>query len=182
MAQEIARRTADLVTARQQGALTPSLPQALRRVLAFGIYDAMIPVEHGGGIVRREQRDWDPPRIDAGTHQAASAARDALLDHLCAIDEARLGAAIGKLRSHRWRYNAVAHSAAVELALSADWIEDLCEYPEWAIEEAFRTWRRTYDEYPTIAGIRRLCEAAVAEDRLSLRLITKLLSAQRMAA
>jgi len=45
------------------------------------------------------------------------------------------------------------------------------------LDRACAEWRRTQNWRPTIADMRRLCEAEVAADRRTLRQLTKLLEA-----
>ncbi len=163
----------------QEGALTPSLPQALLRVIESGVRSITLPTERGGGIVLHERLDWIPPAVDEHMRDVALYAYDALLEHLEAIDEARIAPIIGRLKAHNWRYSRRVSGEIAEEILDIDWTEDLCEFPEWAINRACREWRRTQEDAPTIAGIRRLCEEAVSDDRRSLRLLRRLLDAQQ---
>jgi hypothetical protein len=162
-----------------EGALTPFLPPALLRAIESGVRPIILPTERGGGIVLKERLDWNPPKIGPESIQAAHSACDALLDHLESIDEARIPLIIGRLKAHNWRYSRRVGSESVETILDIDWIEDLRDFPEWAINHACREWRRTQEEAPIIAGIRRLCEEAVADDRRSLRLLRRLINAQQ---
>ncbi len=158
-----------------EGALTPSLPPALQRVIASGLTALPIPQEQGGGCVLRERLDWNPPAIDEHLRDQAEAARDALLEHLESIEEGKLAIIVSRFLAHRWRGRVEEAGDLMQQGLLIDWIEDLCSYPEWAINSAFRTYRRTQAWHPTIADIRALCEEEVAEDRRSLRLLSKLL-------
>ena len=54
----------------------------------------------------------------------------------------------------------------VEQMVALDWAEDLDEFPNWAIDQAARTWRRTKKWRPSIAEMRALCKEACAQERL----------------
>ena len=177
MGRELTRPGA-LILPQHEAALTPSLPQALLRVIESGIRSITLPTERGGGIVLHERLDWTPPAIGEHLRDVALYAYDALLEHLEAIDEARIAPIIGRLKAHNWRYSRRVSSEVAEEILDIDWTDDLAEFPEWAINRACREWRRTQDEAPIIAGIRRLCEDAVADDRRTLRLLRRLLDRQ----
>lgn len=161
-----------------EAALTPCLPPALRRVIESGMQSDTLPTALGGGIVLHERLDWLPPIVDEHLRGIAAMAYDKLLEHLEAIDEAKIPLIIARLKAHNWRYSRRHGSEIAEADLDIDWVEDLCEFPEWAINRACREWRRTREEPPIIAGIRRLCEDAVRQDRMSLRLLRRLLDVQ----
>jgi hypothetical protein len=136
----------------------------------------MVDPDQGGGVIVRERLDWEPAPVDEHMAGLASDAMDALMDHLTPIAPEVLGPAVSKLLAHRWRFQAREQvSDLMQEALLVDWIEDVGEYPAWAFHAAAREWRRTREECPTIAGMRALCEEAVADDRRSLRLIGRLL-------
>lgn len=160
-------------------ALTPSLPPALQRVIASGLTAFPIPPEQGGGCVLRERLDWTPPAIDGQLRDLAEAAREALLNHLESVEEDRLAIIIARLLAHRWRGRSEEAGDLMQQGLLTDWVEDLAAFPEWAIHAACRTYRRAQAWHPTIADILALCEAEVAEDRRSLRLLSKLLRKDR---
>jgi len=136
-----------------------------------------VDAERGGGVIVRERIDWVPPAQPAHIVKLAEDARRALIEHLSPWDARILGPSVSKLLAHRWRQKPEVVSAEMHEALIIDWIEDLGEFPAWAFHDAAREWRRTQQWCPTIADIRRLCEAAVADDRRTLRLIERLLAA-----
>jgi hypothetical protein len=168
----------EMPTERRGAALTPLLPPALRRVLAFAIEAQAVAVEAGGGVRIVERPDWTPPSLDDETRGSAESWRRRLDRHLVPADPERLGFAVGRLLAHRWRGRAEELSEGAQQAILTDWIDDLGEFPLWAVDEAMRTYRRTEEWAPTIAAIRRLCEAEVSEDRRTLRLLGKLLAGQ----
>ena len=166
-----------------KGALTPSLPPGLRRVLGSGLTSVAIDAEAGGGVRFYEKPDWDPPALTDEARRTAEEARDLLRANLApgGDDPEALGLRIGRLLAHRWRGRREETSAAVEEALIIDWIDDLGEYPLWAFDQAAQTWRRKEEWHPTIAGMRALCEEAVADDRISLRMLDRLLMPTALA-
>lgn len=159
------------------GALTPSLPQDLRRVLALGVDSKIVDAEKGGGVELIDRPDWVPPPIDDMLNSQAKLFQQQLEGHLAPADGGRIGFAVGKFLAHRWRGRQDDISPEVQEALILDWVEDLAEMPMWAIENAIREWRRTQSWAPTIADIRIRCEREVEDDRRSLRLIERLLRA-----
>lgn len=182
MAQDLTPMPTALIIRPRAGALTPSLPPALRSVLEEGTYARILPAERGGGIELAEQPDWQPPAIEDQLQDVAVAAQEALVAHLEAVDEGMLSLIVAKLLAHRWRGRSEGIAPQVQEALLTDWTEDLEEFPRWAIDKACRDYRRREAWHPTISDIRELCEAAVAEDRRSLRLLERLLAAQRRQA
>ena len=45
------------------------------------------------------------------------------------------------------------------------WMDDLSEYPEMTVVEAFKSARRSFQRFPTISALRDLCGADVADRR-----------------
>lgn len=85
----------------------------------------------------------------------------ALLESLCApVDRGWLLARVLALLSH---YKQEANPSQVEAMIAEDWVDDLGEFPAWAVEEAARRWRRTRKFRPAICEIRGFAEAAVEE-------------------
>jgi hypothetical protein len=85
----------------------------------------------------------------------------ALLDSLCGpADRPWLLSRVLALLSH---YRQEANPPQVEAMVAEDWVDDLGEFPAWAIEEAARRWRRTRKFRPAICEIRGLAEDAVEE-------------------
>jgi len=176
----VAHRTAAPAVQRRPGpeeGLTPYLPPELRQALAFGTRTVTIDPAYGGGVRVEELRAWEPEHPSDELRDMAEAARQSLLVHMQTMPNDRLGFEIGLLLAHRWRNRPDDILPEVQEALIVQWIEDLREFPAWAIMAAIRDWRRHQEWHPTIAGIRRLCEDAVAEDRRTLRLIERLLAA-----
>ncbi|MEI8393214.1 MAG: hypothetical protein WCF85_00660 [Rhodospirillaceae bacterium] len=70
--------------------------------------------------------------------------------------------------------------AAVEAALAEDWLDDLGEFPQWAIDDACRAWRRDPVKFrfrPYPGDLRKLClervEAAVNLRQRTARLLAR---------
>lgn len=150
-------------------------------MLASGLTTTAIDPEKGGGVILHERQDWEPTGVAPELLAEARSTLLKLVDNLRGMaetDPETLSMMIGRLLAHRWRGRAEDASDLMREALIIDWIEDVGEYPAWAIEAAMREWRRNEEWAPTIANIRRLCEEQVSDDRRSLRLIGRLLAAQ----
>lgn len=66
----------------------------------------------------------------------------------------------------------------VHAAVSSDWLEDLQEYPAWAISEARTEWRQNNKRKPTPGHMRELCNKAVSKDKAMLRQCVMILDAR----
>ena len=155
------------------GALTPALPLGLRQVLNTGLETRFTD---SGDLFWVERTDWAVPPISEAGRESAKHWLVLLEQNLEPVDPAELGVAIGVFLGHRWRGRDDEMSPVVRKAIHGDWIADLAEYPQWAVSAAMQTWRRTERWAPTIADIRGLCEAEVAQDRRTLRLLNRLLA------
>ena len=74
--------------------------------------------------------------------------------------------AIVTLLTHYYVADLPAHLHA---AISSDWLEDLGEYPAWAISEARKEWRQNNKRKPTPGHMVELCNKAVSKDKAMLR-------------
>jgi hypothetical protein len=160
--------------------LTVHLPQLWQQVLASGLDSTVVDIAAGGGVVLREKLDWIPPQIPKYMREQLSEWIEAGQRVLTPWSPVLLGQAIGKLLAHFER-SAGSDQRDPDLleAMMVDWIEDLGEYPRWAVEDAAREYRRTEKKWkPTIAVMRELCEDRVKADRRTLRMLAKLRDAQ----
>lgn len=136
-----------------------------------------------GTMHRVERAQWTPPGVtDPANLEMARHWQTLVFNHLSPVAPDRLGMMLAVFLAHRWRGRAEADQEMVPQlreAVAGDWIDDLCDFPEWAVAAALRTWRRAEEWHPTIAGIRRLAEAEVADDRRTLRLLNRLLEGAR---
>ena len=142
--------------------LVAALPQPLRDVLESGLVErrARFSNDAFDGIAER----WLPPP-DLSARQSAMAQR--ALDEmersiLAPVEPSHLLGRMLALLSH---FPAKGHTPEVEQLIAMDWVEDLGEFPAWAIDHAARTWRRTKKWRPSIAEMRALCEEACARER-----------------
>ncbi|CAO3360403.1 hypothetical protein [Azospirillum melinis] len=151
--------------------LVAALPEPLREVMAAG------RLEHrprfGDNGFDGLSEIWSPP-TDVTARQAAMA-QWALADLegsvLAPAEPDRLLGRILALLSH---YPAKGLTPEVEQLVAMDWVEDLGEFPGWAIDQAARSWRRTRKWRPSIAEMRALCEEACATERQLAERLRKL--------
>ncbi|WP_193548398.1 hypothetical protein [Azospirillum palustre] len=151
--------------------LVAALPEPLREVLAAG------RLEHrprfGDNGFDGLSEIWSPPA--AVTARQAAMAQWALADLegsvLAPAEPDRLLGRILALLSH---YPAKGLTPEVEQLVAMDWVEDLGEFPGWAIDQAARSWRRTRKWRPSIAEMRALCEEACAQERRLAECLRKL--------
>jgi len=73
---------------------------------------------------------------------------------------------LGRVLALLSHYPAKGLTPDVEQLVAMDWVEDLGEFPVWAIDAAARAWRRTKKWRPSIAEMRALCEEACAQERV----------------
>ncbi|CAO3363573.1 hypothetical protein [Azospirillum palustre] len=151
--------------------LVAALPEPLREVLAAGRLEHRTRFGDNGFDGLSEI--WSPPAT-VTARQAAMAQR-ALADLegsvLAPAEPDRLLGRILALLSH---YPAKGLTPEVEQLVAMDWVEDLGEFPGWAIDQAARSWRRTRKWRPSIAEMRALCEEACAKERQLAECLRKL--------
>ncbi|PWC74113.1 hypothetical protein [Azospirillum sp. TSH64] len=154
--------------------LVDALPEPLREILAAG------RLEHrprfGDNGFDGLSEIWSPPATV--TARQAAMAQWALADLegsvLAPVEPDRLLGRILALLSH---YPAKGLTPEVEQLVAMDWVEDLGEFPGWAIDQAARIWRRTRKWRPSIAEMRALCEEACAKERQLAECLRKLAGA-----
>ena len=108
------------------------------------------------------REDWRPPAVSAADRADLMGQAVALERLLAPIERGVLLARVMALLAH---YRQDAMPPEVERALAVDWVEDLGEFPRWAVEEACRAWRRDPKRYrfrPLPGDLRQLCQQAVA--------------------
>lgn len=73
---------------------------------------------------------------------------------------------------------------AIKRQVIADWVEDLAEYPMWAVERACKVWRRSEKGMfrPAIADMRKICEAEVWQVRADRKELASLIENRRRRA
>jgi hypothetical protein len=70
------------------------------------------------------------------------------------------GRLLARILSLLAQYRSSELPSAVEAAIAEDWLDDLAEFPEWAVIEACRQWRRHPTKFrfrPLPGDIRNLC-------------------------
>ncbi len=159
--------------------LEAAFPEPLRNVLAAGHLDHRPRFGEDGfeGL----QESWSPP-ADVTVRQAAMAQRvlaDLESSILAPAEPDRLLGRVLALLSH---YPAKGLTPEVEQLVALDWVDDLGEFPAWAIDHAARAWRRTKKWRPSIAEIRALCEEACAKERVLAGRLRTIVRAGRVAA
>ena len=93
------------------------------------------------------------------------------------VDPGRLLARVLALLA---QYRDAGLPAAVEQAVAEDFLDDLCEFPAWAIDEACRQWRRHPTKYrfkPFPGDLRLLCSEIVGRLPIMAGRLRKLLAA-----
>lgn len=151
--------------------LVAALPEPLREALAAGRFEHRPRFGDNGFDGLSEI--WSPPA--AVTARQAALAQRALADLegsvLAPAEPDRLLGRILALLSH---FPAKGLTPEVEQLVAMDWVEDLGEFPGWAIDQAARSWRRTRKWRPSIAEMRALCEEACAKERQLAECLRKL--------
>lgn len=154
--------------------LVAAFPEALREILAAGRFEYRPRFGENGFDGLTET--WSPSATV--TARQAAMARRVLADLegsvLAPAEPDRLLGRILALLSH---YPAKGLTPDVEQLVAMDWVEDLGEFPGWAIDQAARSWRRTRKWRPSIAEMRALCEEACAQERQLARRLRKVLAA-----
>lgn len=145
-------------------ALLKGLPEALQSVLTGEITQRACFDDADGFVGMWEK--WSPPTIvepanaDAATTALAVIEREILVP----VDPGWLLGRLLALFAH-CPPRSVPLDPAVERMVAGDWAEDLGEYPQWAVDQAVRIWRRTKKWRPTIMEMRALCDEAIATER-----------------
>jgi hypothetical protein len=123
-----------------------------------------ISTDHGYDEI---ELPWRPPAVVSDEQRTdAQRAIPAIEARLRPAEKAEIAGRVMVALAHHY---VAKMPDAVHRGIASDWCADLGEYPMWAIEAAFAEWRRTQDKKPTIAGIRRLCWAAVKCDSQTLQ-------------
>ncbi|WP_137107804.1 hypothetical protein [Azospirillum argentinense] len=147
----------------RHSALVSALPETLQAIVGRGMRHACFD-DVGGFVGMRET--WSPPAaVDPAVAEAATRALAAIEHEILApVDPAWLLARLLALFAH-CPPRSTPLDPAVERMVASDWAEDLGEYPQWAVDQAVRVWRRTKKWRPTIMEMRSLCDEAVATER-----------------
>ncbi|KAA0684859.1 hypothetical protein [Azospirillum brasilense] len=156
--------------------LVAAFPDALREVLATGTLEHRPRFGENGfeGL----QESWSPP-ASLSARQVAMAQRvlrDLESSILAPAEPDHLLGRVLALLSH---FPAKGLTPDVEQLVAMDWVEDLGEFPAWAIDDAARAWRRTRKWRPSIAEMRALCEEACAKERVLAQRLRRIVQTLR---
>lgn len=116
--------------------------------------------------------EWQLPAVV--TDEQRQDARRALAEyerHLAPAPVEHIGGRVLGALAHHYVPNMPSKVSAI---VADDWLEDLGEFPAWAVDEAFKRWRRMEERKPTIAGIRDLCHRIVRKDRQTVERLRKI--------
>jgi len=105
---------------------------------------------------------WTVPPVTLDDRHDLECQLHSLEQLLYPVERGLLLARVMTLLAH---YRQEAMPPEVERAVAADWLEDLGEFPRWAVEHACRSWRRDPKRYrfrPLPGDLRQLCLGVVA--------------------
>jgi hypothetical protein len=149
--------------------LLPNIPASLSPLLASGCIE-----EYIDGQFRRfvERPGWPVAGIDipAQVRSDVGPYLRALQDYLRPGDQTIIAMRVEALLSH---WTVPERSPEVQDVVSGDWVRVIGNYPQWVVIEAANHWLDSETYRPTIAAIKRLCDEAVYEARLRLRVLSK---------
>jgi hypothetical protein len=133
-------------------ALSPGLTRLLNSNSASG--PARFDPE-SGEFLGSVEAPWTPPtNLPAAV---ISEARGALVELDRYLEPAAPSNTLARVMALLEHYFVVDRDPRVQKGIAYDWAEDLAEFPEWAVHEAARKWRRMETKRPTPAHIRDLC-------------------------
>jgi len=151
----------------------PSLPASVKPLLAAPLGRAIWSAD-GSEFEGVEEKPWKPPAtITPEQREDCRQALVALTRYLQPAPPEYIGGRVLGALAHHFVPNM---PAKVQSLVADDWLDDLAEFPAWAIDEAFRKWRRMEEKKPTIAGIRDLCHRAVKKARQDKERLEKILA------
>ena len=139
--------------------------------------------EAGQSGVRVVEDGWTPRPLPP---DLVSPARQALVEldrYLAPVPPEQEGRVLARVMTLLEHYAGRSRAPDVEEALAGDWLEDVAEYPVWAIEEACRIWRRDPSRTwrPTPGQFRAICEDLIGEARIQRDRLRLVLAAQPAA-
>ncbi|KAA0574387.1 hypothetical protein FZ983_28035 [Azospirillum sp. B21] len=151
-----------MAPAERSGLLVAAFPDTVRQVLAAGRLEQQPRFGENGfeGL----QEIWSPPPT-VSARQAAMAQRVLYELDTTVLAPADPEHVLGRVLALLSHFAAKGLTPEVEQMVAMDWVEDLGEFPAWAIDTAARNWRRTRKWRPSIAEMRALCEEACAAER-----------------
>lgn len=148
----------------------PPLPAPLASVIAGGKVSSFGSGQFSGSV---ERPDWRPPTLTAEMRAEASAAIVEWREALAPGDPLLIMGRIHTLLAH-WRDRDGLDEPTRD-AVNDDWMSVLHRYPLWAVHAAATQWLTMEQRWRPLPGnIRLLCDQAVREDQLTLRLLLRL--------
>ena len=109
--------------------------------------------------------------VSAETRKAVGAYLKALQDYLAPGDQSIIAMRIEALLSH---WSVPERPEAIQDIVAGDWVRVIGSFPGWTVIEAANHWLEVNDRKPTIAAIKQLCDEAVYEARLRLKVLLKI--------
>lgn len=125
------------------------------------------------------RRQWSPPPLLEETVAEIKIVLGKIGSRLTPADAGDIATVAFATCMHFWVPDV---PQRVEVRIAEDWITDLAGYPIWAIEAAFRDWRRSKSRRPTIAEIRSACEFSVHKLRHLRKVFERCLDARSRKA
>ncbi|GAA4256653.1 hypothetical protein [Azospirillum formosense] len=159
--------------------LVAAFPDALREILAAGTLEHRPRFGENGfeGL----QESWSPPAA-LSDRQVAMAQRVLKELERSILAPAEPDHLLGRVLALLSHFPAKGLTPDVEQLVAMDWVEDLGEFPAWAIDDAARAWRRTKKWRPSIAEMRALCEEACARERVVAQRLRRIVQAFQASA
>lgn len=130
-----------------------SPPNFLTRSVSAPLWDMMSFLDVAKRLAENQRRT-PAPTILPEVAEEARTLRAGIVESLTAVSAEWLGHRIAGILQ---QFFVNRPSNAVAGMIGADWREDLGEFPQWAIEAAWREWRRSNPKRPSSADLRKLC-------------------------
>lgn len=115
--------------------------------------------------------EWQLPALTTEDRVAAETHVRALAAAMEPGDPMLVAGRVHVLLAH-WRDRE--QDEQTQIAVANDWVTVMIRYPLWAVWEAAEKWLNYSNRRPQIADIRALCDLAVRQDQLTLRLLRRL--------
>ncbi len=156
---------ANALTVNDQTRTKPCLPAPLERLIEMGTEHRFESDPQFDGDTRSRRvpiSRWEPPRLGPQTVNMITEALRQYEVYLAPADRAQVSARIATLLAH---YYVPDMPASLQTAVMSDWLDELAEFPAWAIQQACRAWLRREKRKPSLADIISLCNDAMHDAR-----------------
>ena len=182
------------LTVNVQALTKPCLPELLERLIEMGTehrregngseFQSPSDAQHELRIATyRKTGEWSPewgekpvvPRLRPETVDMVIEALRQYDLYLAPADRAETSARIAALLAH---YFVPDMPAGLQTVIMTDWLDELAEFPAWAIQEACRGWLRNEKRKPTLADIIRVCNRATYDSKTEVRVLERALEHQ----